>query len=149
MTLISPKRITAFTIALCAMSLGGATYLLFRPTSLTLFSWIEKINMFDYVDTVRENINFSLPGWVIYSLPDGLWILSYMLVIGAIWDFDLKNSAPALFFLPALALISELLQLPGIVPGTFDPGDILAYALGITLAMVYIIKNNRYEKNQI
>lgn len=149
MTLISPNRITAFSIALCAMSLGGATYLLFRPTSLLLFSWLEKINMLDYIDTARGNINFSLPEWVIYSLPDGLWLLSYMLVIGAIWDFDLKHSAPALFFLPALALISELLQLPGIVPGTFDPGDILAYLLGITLAMVYIIKNNRYEKNRI
>lgn len=147
MTIISPNRITAFSIALCAMSLGGATYLLFRPTSLTLFSWLEKINMRDYIDTARGSINLSLPEWLIYSLPDGLWILSYMLVIGAIWDFDLKNSAPALFFLPALALISELLQLPGIVPGTFDFGDILAYLLGITLAMVYIIKNNRYEKS--
>lgn len=128
------------------MALGGSIYLLFRPTSLVLFSWIERIDLMDWVNALRNSVTFTLPDWVLYSLPDGLWIYSYILVIVAIRNFNIRESTLAIFCLPTVAIISEFLQLPGIIPGTFDPSDILAYTLGMALGIIHIIKTNQYEK---
>ncbi len=103
----------------------------------------------DWVNALRNSVTFTLPDWVLYSLPDGLWIYSYILVIGAIRNFNIRESTLAIFCLPTVAIISEFLQLPGIIPGTFDSSDILAYTLGMALGIIHIIKTNQYEKNHV
>jgi len=80
----------------------------------------------------------SLGGWVVYSLPDGLWLFSYILLMGCIWNFNLKRSFYASFPLAFIAIGSELLQILGWVPGTFDVVDLLCYLAACGLGHVYL-----------
>jgi hypothetical protein len=136
-------------IHLFAICLGGLIYILFRPTNLIMFQWFDEINLTDFFKVLRFNfipIKNSLPEWFIYSLPDGLWLLSFNLIMVQIWR---NESHFFIWFwtilLPIIAVTSEIGQLLNIVPGTFDPNDILFYSLVIIL----IIINNKwmnYEK---
>ncbi|MDR1787888.1 MAG: hypothetical protein LBR16_05495 [Treponema sp.] len=68
----------------------------------------------------------ALAAFCIYSLPDGLWLLSCILCIRALW---LENPATATHYLYAVyvaALLLELLQYFHIIPGTFDFWDLFA-----------------------
>ena len=90
------------------------------------------------IDFVRESPIFPaknvLPEWVIYSLPDGMWLLSYMLLMEAIWDKqDRKIRICFVWSMPLLIMIWEVMQYMGIMSGTWDIGDMLAYILAIIL----------------
>lgn len=132
--------------------MGGMIYVLFRPQHLLMFDWIETIGLTDGINTMRERGNILFPEWIIYSLPDGLWIFSYSLCIGSIWEFEIKKCIPALLMLPAISVFDEILQSLNMVPGTFDLMDIFAYSISsligigyIRLIKLYLIKNSLYE----
>ena len=40
--------------------------------------------------------------------------------------------------LPAIGICSEVLQYFGMMPGTFDMNDLIGYALGTVLGLLYI-----------
>ena len=88
------------------------------------------------VETLRDfaSMHQGLYGWVVYSLPDGLWLFAYLLIIDAIWNrYD--TNVPRLFItvLPFLALTSEFMQALRLMPGVFDWGDVASYLLAIFL----------------
>lgn len=77
---------------------------------------------------------FDPPGWVLYSLPDMLWVVSfghaiYAVLTGA--DVGLKAFLGAATIIGTMALGSEVGQAFGVVPGTFDWWDMLLYLGGI------------------
>lgn len=132
--------------------LGGLIYILFRTTTLKMFAWYDKIglsnlitNLRDYVSPIANNV----PNWFLYSLPDGLWIFSYISLMLYIWKNSItKNSIIWIFIIPFFALFSEFGQLLKLVPGTFDVFDLLFYVLGIFLPL-FIFNNLTNFKNQI
>ena len=71
--------------------------------------------------------------WLVYSLPDGLWMLAYVLLMGAIWNFHVKKSLLVTLPLAVVAIGSELLQIPRWIPGTFDIVDLFCYLMAIWL----------------
>lgn len=89
----------------------------------------------EYVSFLTPLNKAEIPEWVKYSLPDGLWVLSYMLFMNIIWDNRTTIGYFWIFCLPIIALLSEFGQLFHIVPGTFDAMDLLCYGLPI---MVYV-----------
>lgn len=129
---------------------GGMVYVLFRPTSLLLFYWLDAIGLLEYVNEIRSSITILLPQWVEYSLPDGLWVFSYSLCVGFIWSFDVKRCLPFLLLLPLVSVVDECLQLFRLVPGTFDLCDLYAYLLASILGISYVQLVNKiikyYEK---
>jgi len=58
------------------MILGGFLYILFREESLVMFDWFNSLGIESSIHYFRENINTNihLPKWIVYSLPDGIWI---------------------------------------------------------------------------
>lgn len=138
------KIITAL-LALITLFVGGMIYLLFRPTSLSVFEWIQHTGIMDAVEIFRFGI-CTVPAWVEYTLPDGLWMFSYCLIIGCIWDFNLKKSGTLLFLLLFFAVLFEVLQYVHLFPGTFDRMDIIAYILAFSLGTIYIVITNKYIK---
>lgn len=119
---------------LVPLMIGGAIYILFRTASLRMFGWFEVVGLTTFIDDLRAttyHFSYNIPEWVLYSLPDGLWIFSYVGVVLYIW----KNSVSFdnLFWItiiPLLAIGSEIGQLLGIVIGTFDVVDLLLYTVG-------------------
>ena len=137
------ELINLFLRVVFPLLIGGFTYLFFRSDSLLMFTWCNSIGILSEIKYIR-NILFEIkfPSWVIYNLPDGLWVFSYVNLMLIIWKCKIKkNSIIWISFIPILAIVSELLQLNGLVFGTFDWRDILFYLLGSMIPILQIINS--------
>lgn len=131
-----------FTAAVITIILGGVIYLGCRPTSLYIFKWTGIDETTPWLSVLRGTMSGALPYWTIYEMPAALWSMSYVLFILGVWKFNLRESLPYLSIIPLMGIISELLQIPGIVPGRFDIIDLAAYFIGSALgiALPYAFK---------
>lgn len=124
---------------------GGMIYILFRTSSLKMFSWYQIIGLDELTNELRKfTFQFAdkIPEWILFSLPDGLWIFSYVSLMLFIW----KNSVSIknifwISIIPILAIGSEIGQLFGLVSGTFDFVDLLLYLFGMTLPFIFYYKS--------
>ena len=138
---------------LFTLLLGCFIYISFRKDTLIIFNWLDRINALKFISDYRLfTISYSdnLPNWFLYSLPDGLWLFSYISVLLAFWDNTIsKHNIHWILLVPILAIFMEFFQLFYIKTGTFDILDIIFYLLG-TLLPILIFTNfkiNKYEKN--
>lgn len=113
---------------------GGLIYILFRASTLKMFGWFNKIGLTYVINTARDfTLNYSgyFPNWFKFSLPDGLWLFSYVCLLHLIWyDKEIKKSLHWTLIVPTIAILSELGQLAKIIPGTFDSVDLIFYIIG-------------------
>jgi hypothetical protein len=115
-------------IAFLAFFGAIAIYAFFRDHNFVLFQIFPKpffLDMF-YVPVRTDSILISM---LLFNLPDGLWFLSGLLLIRAVWLANLKWRAiyGGIFALTALSM--EILQLFESIPGTFDVLDIAVMAI--------------------
>lgn len=112
---------------LCLVA-GTCVYLLFRPTTLLLFEWVESLGMLEPVMAARQLFRRPESPWIewaVFSLPYALWVLADMLLVGAIWGRDPSPCKIAwLALVPAIAIGAEVGQAWGWIPGRFDPVDL-------------------------
>ena len=131
-------RATKVMLSLVILLLGGMVYVIYRDKSLLMFDWFDAIGISNKIDGLRSLFHGGgISGWVKYSLPDGLWLFSYMFIIDAIWDRE-RNVISNMFLrgVPIVAILSECLQYIGFLPGAFDWMDMASYLLAITLFMI-------------
>jgi len=124
---------------------GGLIYILFRTSSLKMFSWYETIGLGGLTIELRKMTSQfadKIPEWILFSLPDGLWIFSYVSLMLFIWrnSVSIKNIF-WISIIPILAIGSEIGQLFGLVSGTFDFADLLLYLFGMTLPFIFFNKS--------
>ena len=72
---------------------------------------------------------------IIFSLPDGLWAMSYTMLI-----FHLRNDKTFKtliwsILIPVIGILSEIGQLYYLIPGTFDIIDLIMYIIAPTLVI--------------
>lgn len=128
------NRIVCGIILLC---IGGFMYLAFRPDSIVLFRLIDWLDLTYFISCIREFLsNIIIPEFIIYSIPDGLWISSYILIMTGIWTIPNSNQVLFCSFLPFIGFISEIGQYLGVVKGTPDYADLICY---ITPFLIYIV----------
>lgn len=134
-------RIIKMLLSIIILVIGGFIYIAYRNLSLPMFGWIDSLGLYDEILIVREFANREVYDWIKYSLPDGLWLLSYLLIIDTIWN-GAKNKTSLLFILllPFVSLLSELLQYFKLFPGVFDWVDMCAYFMAILLFVLLKIK---------
>lgn len=122
-------------------------YISNRSGNMVLYSWLG----IDYYNPLFEwirNHSCSLSPWVKFNLPDGLWMLSFLLFMEGIWGNEKhlkwRFCVPIIVF----AFILEILQYRGYFPGTGDLLDIVSYIAAILLFILLInLKHKYYEKN--
>ena len=98
-----------------------------------MFHWWESLHLMPGVITLREQtapVGEWLPAWVLYSLPDGAWLYSYIAFIRAVWSGASRRwmmawIGPGLLMGPGM----ELGQGAGLIDGTFDWLDLGFYGL--------------------
>mgnify|MGYP006188926019 CR=1 FL=1 len=126
-------------LVLLPLTIGGLLYVAFRPTHLLLFQWAEVLGLADAVTALRLLADPYAPGmprWVIDSAPAALWAFAFTGCMSRLWYGRLQPRA--WFWITTAAFVgvgSELLQIAGHVPGTFDPFDLLAYVVGSVLGV--------------
>ena len=124
------SKVFLVTIALAIFAFGSYIYIAFRPMSLRMFSWFESINVMDTIKMIRLNPMLKTnSSFVIYSLPNGLWAASYILIMDAIWAPSIKTQVIFSSIIPIIGISSELLQSAGVLKGTFDIKDLICYSL--------------------
>ena len=124
--------------------IGSFIYLKFRSETLLMFKWAENFGLNSTISSIRGSssvLNLKQMKYVIFSAPFGMWVLSFCCFIGAIWHKD--NSVEAIIwrlFIPFIAISSELLQLLGLLPGTYDKNDLLVLIvstiIGVTISIL-------------
>ena len=153
------RRKTSVTIktSLVALSImfiliGGFIYLFFRPHTLKMFVWLRIINC-EHIFQLRDyNHDLKFIEFLIFSLPNGLWILSLLIILGLIWEkhrifFIIYSS-----FFTGISILFEFFQKFGLIPGTFDIADILVLLIFHILGFLiyeFIILEVSYEKQNM
>lgn len=131
-------RSVKLIIASVTLFIGGMIYVVFRSKSLLMFSWFDTLGLSPMVETIRMDYgDKSLYAWVRNSFPAALWLFSYLMVVDSIWG-EQKHRAQTAFVivLPVIAILSEVLQGVGFLPGTFDILDIISYLLASVLFLI-------------
>jgi hypothetical protein len=123
------------------IALGAFIYLTWRTTRLKAFGWFESWGLRDVIVWLRTTFNGvdeSLPEWVLYALPDGLWCYAATAFFARQWaDSDTRWAWAWTLLAPALGCGGEVGQAIGIVPGTYDWWDFGLSALGAVLAIYF------------
>ena len=122
---------------LLPLSLGSSLYALCRPTTL-LYERIFYLFLGTSWVPLKRQLNYSCRGiffddflykLIVYSLPNALWHISlcYLLSFGikSLWGANgvAWRYRIVLFFVAAL--LPDVLQLLGLIPGVFDVLDII------------------------
>lgn len=129
------KDATQIGLALLLLVIGGGIYLLMRQPVMLMHKVASELGIGTLIDKGRMLVQgWQLPEWMIFSLPGALWSTAYILIIDALLS---KSPSWRRFavaaFIPLVGIVSELLQFVGLLPGTFDALDIIAYALPLLI----------------
>ena len=146
------KKTSLVALSIMFILIGGFIYLFFRPHTLKMFVWLRIINCEQIFQLKDYNQDLKFIEFLIFSLPNGLWILSFLIIIGLIWEkyhifFIIYSS-----FFAGISILFEFLQKVELIPGTFDIADILVllifYILGFLIYEFFILEVS-YEKQNM
>ncbi|MGL5951165.1 MAG: hypothetical protein ACRCZH_07080, partial [Cetobacterium sp.] len=76
---LEKRSLNKIAIVLSSFALAVLIYLLFRSRKLFYYQFIEMIYLDPYIRAIRKVVwvyRKHIPNWVIYALPDGLWLFS-------------------------------------------------------------------------
>ena len=131
-------------LGMMLLLMGGMTYLLFRPQTLLMFHVTDALGLSAVINSMREGISSQLPEFIIYNLPGALWAASYILTTEYfLYRQSVKTRILVAGIIPVIGAVSELLQLTGLLPGTFDVADLLCYLVPYLLYMSITLKIKR------
>ena len=126
---IRQLKLIYYTASFLAFFGGVAIYAFFRNiNNMAMFRFIPKplflVSLYNPIKT--ESIWSNL---FIYNLPYGLWCLSGLLFIRAIWLQNIKWRSVYGGIFITIVMSYVILKLPGITPGTFDIIDLVFMGL--------------------
>ena len=119
--------------------MGSMIYFAFRTSELYMFRIFPNGDLPSWIIAIRNQLSsLHVPEWIRYCLPDGLWLLSYMLIIESIWNEETTWLHELfLWILPISAILTEFLQMELLIPGTGDWIDVIFYVMGILTFLIY------------
>ncbi len=137
---IDKRKAVDFFLAAACFFVGSAIYMLFRPTTLLMFHWADLFGLTELIFSVRKHVTHASNGlmdWFVYSLPFSLWMLSCLFFVSGIWRKSTSKGRFLWFWsIPMLSVIAELAQSLFLIPGHFDPGDLVAIIFATILGIV-------------
>ena len=132
------RRISLLVAVICLL-FSGLIYILFRSTDMYMFLPVKACGGLSGLNEIRSTfVGCHLPDWFLFSLPDGLWLYAYMLIVRCLWYND--NSVIKVLFLsvlPVFAITIEVLQFLSLYFGTGDIIDIVFYLVFILLYVIF------------
>lgn len=139
-----------FGIALIALLVGGLIYIFWRSETLMMFAWLEYFGLEKFIRSMRDiTLELSLPNWVLFSLPNALWLFSGLLLFDFIWGSEASVSKLFWFFIFwMIAVCTELSQALRLIPGTFDWQDMTFIILTGFFAFLLITPSIQKERRQ-
>ncbi len=135
------QRFACIISVLCLL-IGAAIYFITRSENIFLNQWLalfadgQALRFFQGLVS-----NQWLPDWILFSLPDALWMTALTLFILMIWDFKIHRRSTAWLAMAVVAGAGmEILQGFHLMRGTFDMADLLfilfAASIPITITLL-------------
>jgi len=118
-------KLAYYIVAIVVLLGGMAIYVFFRNTNnMFLFLFLPKWSLINTLYfPIKANLIWS--DMFIFNLPYGLWCLSGLLFIRAVWLTNTKWGNIYGIIYIAIVMSYVFLKLPGIIPGTFDVLDLI------------------------
>ena len=113
--------------------IGCLIYVLFRTDTL-LYNKLLGIFF-----TPIASPNTFLQRIIVFSLPDGLWAMSYTMLIFHLRKDKTVRTLIWSIIIPIVGILSEIGQLYYLIPGTFDIIDLIMYIVAPTLAIRLVL----------
>ncbi len=129
---LRPRRPSARVLVhvVVPLAIGTLTYAAWRSTDVRIVSWMSRIAP-RAVRALHDAGPSRAPAMILGSLPDAAWAWAFGAMLSIVWlGRPSRQKAPWLAAGMVLALLSEIGQAIGVVPGTFDVVDLVAIALG-------------------
>lgn len=145
-------KIVMLYTSIVSLFIGGIIYILFRRHTLNMFVFLRNIGIEHFFVQRTFNYNSAIQRFIIFSLPNGLWLLSIIIIFAIIW----KNSKKWFYIYSSaftgFNIIAEILQKFDVIPGTFDLFDVsvllIFHIIGI-LIYIYYRKGVSSETNKM
>ncbi len=137
------NRIAVVLLSILCLLDGTLIYSIARAPNLYLNQLVHRIFSDELISRLQSIFqNVHLPGWLIYSLPDALWMLALTLLILLVWNFRL-NRISILWMCIAIisGVLIECLQAFHLIRGTFDPVDLAFIFVGAFIPISISILN--------
>lgn len=136
--------LAAFVVHVCVpITCGAAIYLGWRSQRLLIHWGLRAAGLGGLLSEMRTIAgHFNLPGVVRFSVPHGLWSYALVAHFGRLWR-GTPSARRWAAGAAAAACFSELGQLCGLVPGTFDLVDLMTVALACVLAWIFTFPPRR------
>lgn len=120
-------------VGLVLLAAGGLCYVLYRPATLLHHLWPWPVPPRAVAPALEP---------LVYSVPGGLWSAAFIMMSDALWRGELPGRRLLLAsMIPAMGILSELMQAVGWLPGVADPVDALCYMLPLAIYALILIKN--------
>ncbi|QBQ43149.1 hypothetical protein E2P86_17860 [Sphingobacterium psychroaquaticum] len=123
--------------------------MLFRSPSLKVFEWLENVGLYESTNVIRTittPLYHYIPEYILFSLPDGLWVFSYLCLILHLWSGKISTQNIGwIIITPVVAIGSEIGQFFGLIIGTFDLWDLIFYIIGGTSPFLLFNKSITYN----
>ena len=103
---------------------------------MVIYNWLS-IDVNNQLFCFFRNTEIEFPDWVLYNLPDALWLLSFLFMNEAVWGEDNRKYI-FVAVVTIFALSIEILQMFILFPGTGDILDIINYVI---VLIIYLINN--------
>ena len=132
-------------VSIASLLAGIVMYLGFRTDSLLVFKWLSYVELSGSIEVMRTyTLPYSvrLPKWLIFSAPNGLWILSFSALMLTIWGRE--NLLAAVYWTATLWIVgitSEFLQAMDLLSGVFDIGDLISYTIGCFGIFLFVTRS--------
>jgi hypothetical protein len=94
-------------------------------------------------DYVKHLSKSRIGAFLMFNLPDLLWVWSYLLFIDGINPYEVKKKLIWVLLIPLVGVSLEIAQAKGWVYGTYDPIDLLIFS---TFPIIYYLTKWLYEK---
>lgn len=151
MNVKSSSKPILFSIHVIAPIIAGASiYALFRPGKFVFSTWLQVLGLWSAVSSLRvHTLQFRhlIPSWLLFSLPDGLWVYAATAAMTTIWSLSSSYQKFPWVCLPFIvAIASELGQKASIIPGTFDLMDLTFDMIGFIAALLIRFPINKDKK---
>ena len=139
-------------MAIMSLSVGGLIYVLCRTDTLMMFTWFDRFYLTNFISSIRTDasaLSTVMPTWVVYSLPNALWLFSGLLAFDIIWGPKASLAKLAwLSLFGTIAVGAEVCQALQLLPGIFDWGDMVLMIFSGFSALLLIISENKERKQE-
>ena len=108
---------------------GILIYVFLRPDNL-IYN-----DLFSSPIKIKINTNSKVVGFLIYSLPNGLWSMSFSQLIFYIYKIRTLKTIILSSIMLFVGIIIELLQYQSFMNGTFDINDIFSYIMSYLIVL--------------